>query len=695
MPLRTPSAFRRNLHRVYGVFTLAFLAFAAVLAWLEYLGFPRQLIGLIFLLATLLAYAGFGLLSRTTDPDQYYVAGRQVPALYNGAATAADWMSAASFMSLAGTLYATGYAGLAFVLGWSGGFVLVGLLLAPYLRRLGQYTIADFLAARYGGNGIRVVAVLSTLLCSFTYVVAQIYGVGLITARLTGLAFEIGIFLGLGGILVCSFLGGMRAVTWTQVGQFIVLMLAYLIPVVWLSVQQTGVPVPQLVYGYQLEQVSQRERALIADPAEIEVRQRYEARATELAEKLQHPSESLAAERVAATLRSAQLRAAHASAEEIVAADRALFGLPKDTTSAIRMWEAERALAESRAKPLNGMPPHADAFPAPPQAGAEVADAARRNFLALAFCLMVGTAGLPHLLMRFNTTPTVHEARLSVAWALLFIVILYISAPALAVLVKFEIFHHVIGSTFEHLPAWIKAWGQVDPPLVTVRDINRDGVLQLGELWIDPDIIVLLAPEIGGLPYIVSALVAVGGLAAALSTADGLLLSIASALSHDAYFRLLDPRASNARRVTISKVLLLVVALCAAYLAAQRPADILFLVAAAFSFAGAAFFPALVLGVFWKRATAQAAWAGMIVGLGVTIFYIGWTHPGARALLGLSGTPTLWWEIVPSAAGIFGVLAGFATIVVWSLLTPPPTPAQLAMVDRVRSPDGGADSTAP
>ena len=227
-----------------------------VLAVLEQMGLPKSWIGFIFLLATIGLYAGIGIMSRTTDAAEYYVAGRRVPALYNGMATGADWMSAASFIGMAGTLYLTGYGGLAFIMGWTGGYCLVALFLAPYMRKFGQFTIPDFLGARFEGNLPRFIGIVGAILCSFTYVVAQIYGVGLITTRLSGLAFEIGIFVGLGGILVCSFLGGMRAVTWTQVAQYIILIVAYMIPVVWLAVKQTGVPIPQAVYGYQLEKVT-------------------------------------------------------------------------------------------------------------------------------------------------------------------------------------------------------------------------------------------------------------------------------------------------------------------------------------------------------------------------------------------------------------------------------------------------------
>jgi cation/acetate symporter len=288
--------------------------------------------------------------------------------------------------------------------------------------------------------------------------------------------------------------------------------------------------------------------------------------------------------------------------------------------------------------------------------------------------------------MRYYTTPSVKEARESVSWSLFFIFLLYFTAPALAVLVKYEVFQVLVGTPFDQLPQWMLAWSKVDPNLLSVVDVNHDNILQLNELSIDGDIIVLATPEIGGLPYVVSGLVAAGGLAAALSTADGLLLTIASALSHDLYYKMIDPNASTARRVTISKVLLLIVALSAAYLAAQKPADILFLVSAAFSFAAAAFFPALTLGIFWKRATGLAASLGMVFGLGITFFYMLTTQPWLRHMFGVTSPVVLWWDIQPISAGVFGVVLGFIVIVVVSLLTPAPGKAVEDLVDFVRYP---------
>ena len=685
------TAFRKQLNKVYAFYTGGFIAFVIVLAILEQMGLNREWIGFIFLLATIGLYAGIGIMSRTTDAAEYYVAGRRVPAVYNGMATGADWMSAASFIGMAGTLYLTGYNGLAFIMGWTGGYCLVALFLAPYLRKFGQFTIPDFLGERYGGNLPRFIGIVAAILCSFTYVVAQIYGVGIITSRLTGVAFELGIFLGLGGILVCSFLGGMRAVTWTQVAQYIILIIAYMIPVVWLSVKQTSVPVPQVVYGYQLEKVTAKEAQLINDPKELEVRKVFADQAKGLADKLKDPKAALAADRAAAERKVADLKASNAAVAQVTAAEKELAALPKDEAAAVKAWTSAKAAAEAGDKPLAGMPRHAQIFAGDPNGDAkakEAYDVSRRNFLALIFCLMVGTAALPHILMRYYTTPSVKEARSSVTWSLFFIFLLYFTAPALAVLVKFEMFNAVVGSSFNALPYWIEAWNKVDPSLLSVVDVNKDGILQLGEMKIGGDIVVLATPAIGGLPYVISGLVAAGGLAAALSTADGLLLTIANALSHDLYYKMIDPNAPTARRVMLSKILLLVVALAAAGVAAQKPADILFLVSAAFSFAAAAFFPALVLGIFWKRATGIAASLGMAAGLGITVYYMAMTQPWMRGVFGVTSpiADNIWFGIQPISAGVFGVPLGFLVILLVSLVTPAPDKKTQELVEHVRYP---------
>jgi cation/acetate symporter len=686
------AAFKKQLNKVYGWYTGGFVVFVAILAVLEQLGLSRGAMGIVFLLATVALYAGIGIMSRTNDAAEYYVAGRRVPAIYNGMATGADWMSAASFIGMAGTLYLTGYGGLAFIMGWTGGYCLVALFLAPYLRKFGQFTIPDFLGARYEGNAARTVGIFIAILCSFTYVVAQIYGVGLITTRLSGIPFEIGIFVGLGGILVCSFLGGMRAVTWTQVAQYIILIIAYMIPVVWLSVKQTGFPIPQAIYGYQLQKVTEREKSLIDDPKEKEVIAIFKKQSDDLAAKLKDVPAALAADKDAAAKKVEDLKAANAPVPDLQAAEKALASLPKDEAAAKDAWTKAKAAADGRAKPLAGMPRHAAQFAGNPDGDAaaqKTFNESRRNFLALVFCLMVGTAALPHILMRYYTTPSVKEARSSVTWSLFFIFLLYFTAPALAVLVKYEVFNVLVGTPFDKLPAWISAWSKVDPTLLSVTDINKDGIFQLGEMRIGGDIIVLATPEIGGLPYVISGLVAAGGLAAALSTADGLLLTIANALSHDLYYKMIDPNAPTSRRVMISKMLLLVVAVLAAMVAAQKPADILFLVSAAFSIAAAGFFPALVLGIFWKRATKWGAVLGMLAGVGITFYYMITTQPWLRGVFGVTSpvADNIWFGIQPISAGVWGVPLGFLVIIVVSYFTPAPKAEVQELVEHVRYPN--------
>ena len=475
-------SFVSNLGRIYAIYTGSFLAFVIVLAVLEQMGMPDQWIGYAFVLLTIGVYAGIGYISRTAQVSEYYVAGRRVPAFYNGMATAADWMSAASFIGMAGSLYLQGYDGLAFVLGWTGGYVLVAVLVAPYLRKFGAYTVPDFLAARYEGNVARFVGVIVLISCSFIYLMGQLTGTGLVMSRLIGIPFEYGVFVGLAGILVCSMLGGMRAVTWTQVAQYIVLIIAYLIPVIILSTQITGVPVPQIMYGGVLEQVTELERT---------------------------------APYIAPYVGEAK---GHATA----------------------FWFRD---------PL--------------------------NFFGLIFCLMIGTASLPHVIMRYFTTPSVREARKSVGWSLLFIFILYFTAPAYAVFAKYEVFTNVLGkdiSTLEAiaaLPGWIFTYGKLglvkicganaaSPDAIfaacqAVKDAAGAVVpvtqLTFNQFTIAADTIVLATPEIAGLPYVIAGLVAAGGLAAALSTADGLLLAIANALSHDVYYQMVDHTASTKRRL--------------------------------------------------------------------------------------------------------------------------------------------------
>ncbi|MFN6998478.1 sodium:solute symporter family protein [Elioraea tepidiphila] len=659
MAIDTQSAFLKQLNKIYAGYVGGFAFFVLILAGLEQMGVPDRIIGYLFVALTIGVYAYIGILSRTMQVSEYYVAGRRVPAIYNGMATGSDWMSAASFIGMAGSLYALGYGGLAFILGWTGGYVLVAILLAPYLRKFGQYTVPDFLGARYGGNVARFVGVIVLITASFVYVVAQIVGIGIITQRFLDVSFAVAVFIGLAGILVCSMMGGMRAVTWTQVAQYIVLIIAYLIPAILMSVKVTGVPIPQLMYGVALEKI----------------------------------------EALEATMRAAG----------------------------------------------QVMLPHTQAFVGPNQQF----DLNRAiNFFALIFCLMVGTASLPHILMRYFTTPSVREARNSVAWSLFFIFLLYFTAPAYAAFAKLEIYQNVIGQPIAQLPSWLQNWQLMSPygvPWVNVVDRNNDGILQLAEFSIHPDVIVLSTPEIAGLPYVIAGLVAAGGLAAALSTADGLLLALANALSHDIYYRMIDRHAPTRRRLIVARVLLISVAVVAAYTAGHLGADILFLVAWAFSIAAAGLFAALVMGVWYKKTTNAGAIAGMLVGYVITFGYLIWSEFAGLSLMELVGSKeaiirayqqyvaiaqisaeakapiqallanqaaitdgplhgwALWatsavarnrvgvqlWGINNIAGGIFGVPMAFMVTYLVSQITAAPSKAMQDFVESIRIPKGG------
>jgi cation/acetate symporter len=641
------SDFIKNLGKMYGTYTGSFIGFIILLALLEMAGVPNRVLGYLFVGFTIAVYAVIGIMTRTAQISEYYVAGRRVPAFYNGMATGADWMSAASFVGMAGTLFLLGYDGLTWVLGWTGGYVLVSILVGPYLRKFGAYTVPDFMSFRFGGNFARLIAVIVLVCCSFTYVTAQVYGTGIIASRFLGMPFQYAVYAGLAGILLCSMLGGMRAVTWTQIAQYIVLIIAYLTPIVILSTKHYGIPIPELTYGQALSEITAREHQMIA--------------------------EGLAS---AATLK-----------------------------------------------------PHIQPF----------LTYSPLNFFAICFCMMVGTASLPHILMRYFTTPTVREARQSVAWSLFFIFLLYFSAPAYAAFSKLEVYTNVIGRNLDQVRPWLFTWGELGLIKICGKDaLNHEaiiaackavaghpGVVRLQDFSINTDVIVLSTPEIAGLPYVISGLVAAGGLAAALSTADGLLLAIANALSHDVYYKMLDPNAPTIRRLTVARGLLFVVAVFAAYLASTKPGDILAMVGWAFSLAMAGNFPALVMGVWWKRTTAAGAVAGMIAGFGLCLFYLLTTRyfPGAGvSYFGMSsltspvtGAPLVdvakavaapggmdhwvaashplankvgWFGLNNIACGLLGLPVGFAVIIIVSLLGKEPSREMQAYVDEIRKPRG-------
>ncbi|HSG77668.1 MAG TPA: sodium:solute symporter family protein [Burkholderiales bacterium] len=592
--------FIENLPKIYGLYTGGFVVFVGLMAIAEQMGVKEDTIGLMFVGFTIAIYALIGWLSRTMQLDAYYVAGRQVPTVFNGMATAADWMSGASFVAMAGGIYLGGHPYLAFVVGWTGGYVLVAVLMAPYLRKFGCYTVPDFIGTRYGGNFARLCAVLVLVVASFTYVTAQINATGTIASRALLIPFEVGIWIGLAGILLCSMLGGMRAVTWTQVAQYIVLIIAYLVPVIWMSNKQGFGVIPQFVYGDAVQRIA-------------ELEQMHQVGVLK-------PSETVAG-------LSALVTKHNAPADSFVAA-----------------W----------------------------------------RFLTLTAAMMIGTASLPHILMRYFTTPSVKAARASVAWSLFFIFLLYFTAPALATFTKLQMLDpnlatSVIGKSLAEVNAhvWVQKWAAVGG--LKVIDSNGDGIVQVNEFFIRGDIVVLATPEIAGLPYVISGLVAAGGMAAAMSTADGLLLAIANALSHDLYYKMIDPKADVKRRLIVARVLLVVIGAAGALVASLRLTGILGAVAWAFCFAMSGLFFPLVLGIWWKRATSAGAIAGMLGGLAAGSWYLYMVYAGGMAP---------WWGMDHLRFGIVGAAVSLVLMVVVSLLTPAPDQATQDMVDEVRIPKG-------
>jgi cation/acetate symporter len=596
-----------NLPKIYGTYTGGFLVFCLLMALLEANGVSAKTIGILFLVFTIAIYALIGVLSRTMQADAYYVAGRQVPTVFNGMATAADWMSGASFVAMAGGIFYGGYTYMAFLVGWTGGYVLVSSLLAPYLRKFGCYTVPDFIGTRYGGNLVRACAVLVLVLASFTYVTAQINATGTIASRFLGIPFELGVWVGLISILLCSMLGGMRAVTWTQVAQYIVLIIAYLLPIFWLSNKFGFGFFPQFMLGDEVARLGELE---------------------------------------------------------------AQYGLVKNSAADIKSAGVPGGLKSISVS----------------HAGVAEGGMAAWKFISLAICMMVGTASLPHILMRYFTTPSVKSARRSVAWSLFFIFLLYFSAPALATLAKISILDPnlatgIIGKSITDVQAigWVKEWIAVKQAYIA--DFNGDGILQLNEWFMRGDVIVLATPEMGGLPYVISGLVAAGGMAAAMSTADGLILAISNALSHDVYYKMVDPKADVAKRLIVARILLVVTGAFGAYIASMRLTGILGSVAWAFDFAMSGLFFPLVLGVWWKRATRQGAAAGMLLGLAAGTAYLVYVAP---AFMG--NAP--WLGIDHLRFGLIGAPVCLVSMVVVSLMTPEPDAKTQAMVDDVRIPSG-------
>ncbi len=588
-----------NLPKVYGIYTGGFLVFIILMAIAEQAGMSAKLIGIFFVAFTVLIYALIGWLSRTLQVDAYYVAGRQVPTVFNGMATAADWMSGASFVAMAGGIYFKGYGYMALLVGWTGGYVLVASLLAPYLRKFGCYTVPDFIGTRYGGNLARFSAVIVLTVASFTYVTAQINATGTIASVALDIPFGVAVYVGLASILMCSMLGGMRAVTWTQVAQYIVLIIAYLLPVFWISSKLGAGFFPHF---------------MLADEV---------ARITEL---------------------EGQFGFVKNSAADLATVPKGLAGITKAHSS------------------VNATP---------------------WAFISLAVCMMAGTASLPHVMMRYFTTPSVRTARRSVGWSLFFIFLLYSSAPMLATLSKLSLIDPtlptgIIGKTIAEVQAidWYQNWNQAN--LMFISDFNGNGTLELNEFFMGGKAVVLATPEIAGLPYVISGLVAAGGMAAAMSTADGLVLAISNALSHDIYYKIINPKAETAKRLIVARVLLVLIGFAGATIAALEIQGILGSVIWAFDFAMSGLFFPLVLGVWWKRANAPGAVAGMLLGLISGTAYLIWVRSGGAGFLG----------ITQLTFGIVGAAVSLVSMIVVSLITAAPDSATQKMVDDVRIPSG-------
>ena len=565
----------------------------------EQAGMSAKLIGIFFVAFTVLIYALIGWLSRTLQVDAYYVAGRQVPTVFNGMATAADWMSGASFVAMAGGIYFKGYGYMALLVGWTGGYVLVASLLAPYLRKFGCYTVPDFIGTRYGGNLARFCAVIVLTVASFTYVTAQINATGTIASVALDIPFGIAVYVGLASILMCSMLGGMRAVTWTQVAQYIVLIIAYLLPVFWISSKLGAGFFPHFMLADEVARI-----------AELE----------------------------------GQFGFVKNSAADLATVPKGLAGITKAHSS------------------VNATP---------------------WAFISLAVCMMAGTASLPHVMMRYFTTPSVRTARRSVGWSLFFIFLLYSSAPMLATLSKLSLIDPtlptgIIGKTIAEVQAidWYQNWNQAN--LMFISDFNGNGTLELNEFFMGGKAVVLATPEIAGLPYVISGLVAAGGMAAAMSTADGLVLAISNALSHDIYYKIINPKAETAKRLIVARVLLVLIGFAGATIAALEIQGILGSVIWAFDFAMSGLFFPLVLGVWWKRANAPGAVAGMLLGLISGTAYLIWVRSGGSGFLG----------ITQLTFGIVGAAVSLVSMVVVSLITAAPDAATQKMVDDVRVPSG-------
>ncbi|HYY75785.1 MAG TPA: sodium:solute symporter family protein [Gaiellaceae bacterium] len=544
-----------------------------------------RLWAIIFVVLTFSIYIAIAVISRARSTSQFYVAEQSIPAPANGAAIAADWMSAASFISMAGLISFLGFDGAIYLLGWTGGYVLLALLLAPYLRKYGKYTVPDFIGDRYSDLA-RFVAVFAAIFVSFTYVAGQMRGVGIVFSRFVGVSITVGVIIGMAVVFVYAVLGGMKGITWTQVAQYTILIIAYLIPAWAITAKLTDIPVPQVSFG-----------------------------------------------KIAQELNELQ----------------AQFGLSEYTAAfTSRPWQ--------------------DVF-------------------LVTLALMVGTAGLPHIIIRFYTTKSVRAARWSAGYALLFIAILYTTAPAVAVYAKTNLLQDAQSSTIQQQPQWVDTWEETG--LITIQDQNGNGRIDTvsntegdAEMLVDPDIMVLANPEIAGLPAPVVGLVAAGGLAAALSTAAGLLLVIGAAVGHDLFYKAIKKDATEGQRLLAGRIGVGLAILAAGYFGVNPPGFVGQVVAFAFGLAAASFFPAIVLGIFWKRANAPGAIAGLVTGLGFTAAYM---------IATIYGDMEPWFGISPEAIGAVGMAINFIVTIAVSSFTREPSPEIQALVEEVRHPRIGED----
>lgn len=539
----------------------------------------------VLVIISFIVYVYIGWHSRVSDTKGFFVAEQGVPAIANGAATAADWMSAASFISMAGLISFLGYDGSIYLMGWTGGYVLLALLLAPYLRKFGKYTVPDFVGDRYYSNVARIVAVIAAIFVSMTYVAGQMRGVGIVFSRFLQVDISTGVIIGMVIVAFFAILGGMKGITWTQVAQYCVLIMAYLIPAFALSMVLTNIFVPQL--GFTFGDIVERLNGLQVDLGFAEYTQPF-------------------------------------------------------------------------------------------------ANKSMLDVLFITIALMVGTAGLPHVIVRFYTVPNVRAARYSAGWALLFIAILYTTAPAIAGFARYNLVESLHNKSPEQVQQldWATKWENTG--LLAFDDKNGDGQFQFSpdtdanEITVDRDIIVLSTPEVANLSPFVIALVAAGGLAAALSTASGLLLVISSSIAHDLYYRIIDPSASESRRLMVGRVMVGFAIAIAGYFGINPPGFVAQVVAFAFGLAAASFFPVIILGIFDKRTNKEGAIAGMISGLVFTTFYI----------IGVKfyGMPTWFFNVSAEGIGTVGMVINFIVTLVVSRLTPPPPAEIQQLVNDLRDP---------